>query len=124
MKSRETGDGKAVGRKQGTPLPPAMEKQAGNKQPSEAQDLSGLSFEERMALYKQKYHKGNKPASQKQKPPRQMPSQKHPGSQRLPQHAKQEPKHTPAEQKPEKPAKKGILSRLLSKIIGKKGNNK
>jgi ATP-dependent RNA helicase RhlB len=116
MKNRESGVGKAVGRKQGKP--PVMEKQAGDKQPSEAQDLSGMSFEERMALYKQKYNKGDKPSSKKQKP--QKPSKK-PGSQKHPKHAKQEPTHAPAEQKPQqlpeqKPEKKGIFSRLLEKL--------
>jgi ATP-dependent RNA helicase RhlB len=113
MKSRESEDGKAVARKQGKP--PAVERQSGGKQPSEAQDLSGLSFEERMALYKQKYHKGNKPAAQKQKPHSQRPLK----------HAKQEAKHAPEEQKPrqmpeKKSEKKGIFSRLLGKLgIGK-----
>jgi ATP-dependent RNA helicase RhlB len=76
----------AHGKKQGKP--PAGEKQ------NAAQELSGMSFEERMALYKQKYNKGDKPAA-----------------------PKQEPIQAPAEQKPQQmPAKKGILSRLLSKI--------
>jgi ATP-dependent RNA helicase RhlB len=122
----------------------------------EAQDLSLLSFEERMALYKQKYHKdkpdtepkaetgkhkqgrrrgaqdkqraagqpdsqkqpggqgGKKPAPKKQKPQK-------PGKQKLSEHAKQKPTDTPAEQKPQQaPEKKGILSRLLDKIKGKK----
>jgi len=79
MKSRESGVGKAVGRKQGKP--PVMEKQAGGKQPSEAPDLSGMSFEERKALYKQKYNKGDKPAPQKQSRPQNPDSQKQPGGQ-------------------------------------------
>jgi ATP-dependent RNA helicase RhlB len=116
MKSRESVDGKAIGRMQGRP--PAVEKQAGGKPPShhEGQDLSGMSFEERMALYKQKYNKGEKPSPQKH-PPK-------PHGQKHPKHAKQEPIHTPAEQKPRQmpeqmPEKKGILSRLLGKIRGK-----
>jgi ATP-dependent RNA helicase RhlB len=112
-KSRESGDGKAVARKQGKH--PANEKHV---RQHEAQDLSHLSFEERMALYKQKYHKSDKPAPQKH--PRQIPTKK-PHSQKLPKHVKQEPIHAPVEQKPrqipeQKPAKKGILSRLLEKL--------
>jgi len=108
------------GKKQGKP--PAKEKQAGGKPPRhhEAQDLSHLSFEERMALYKEKYNKSEKSAPPKHKP--QKPhSQKHPGSQKLPVHTKKEPAHAPVEQKPrELPAKKSILSRLLDKIREKK----
>jgi ATP-dependent RNA helicase RhlB len=111
------------GKRQGKP--PAKEKQLGGKPPShhESQDLSHLSFEERMSLYKQKYHKGEKSAAQKQKPPppKKPHSQKHPGSQKHPKHPKQEPKQALMEQKPEqKPEKKGILSRLLDKIRGKR----
>jgi ATP-dependent RNA helicase RhlB len=108
-------DGEAVGKKQGKPM--AGEKQIRHH---EAQDLAGMSFEERMAVYKQKYNKGDKSAPQKHpKPPKKPHSQKPPG------HAKQEPIHASAEQTPrqmpeQKPAKKGVLSRLLSKIIGKK----
>jgi ATP-dependent RNA helicase RhlB len=83
------------GKKQGKP--PVREKRTGGESQNAPQDLSGMSFEERKALYKQKYYKGDKPA-----PP------------------KQEPIPAPAEQKPEK---KGILSRLLSKIKGV-GNRK
>jgi len=106
--SRESGDGKAVGRKQGKP--PAGEKQF---RPHEPQNLSHLSFEERMTLYKQKYNKGDKPAAQKHPKP---PLPKKPHSQKHPKHAKQEPIQAPMEQKREQPAKKGILSRLLDKI--------
>ncbi|MDR2575681.1 MAG: DEAD/DEAH box helicase [Treponema sp.] len=102
--------------------PPAKEKHLGRKPPlqHEPQELSHLSFEERMALYKQKYSKGEKPAPQKHpKPPlpKKPHSQKHPGAQKPPRPAKQEPTHAPAEQKPEqKPEKKGILARLLGKL--------
>jgi len=104
-------------------------------------DLSRLSFEERKALYKQKYYKGDKPAPAGQKPqkPQQPHSQKHPGGRS--RHAKQEAKHAPVdqtprqtpeqmprqmpEQKPEKKSeKKGILSRLLDKIREKKEKGK
>jgi ATP-dependent RNA helicase RhlB len=129
--------GKGGGRGEGRPQPGRP--QPGRPQPGrqppvrpqpgkhhEAQDLSGLSFEERMALYKQKYDKGDKPAPQKH--PRQMPAQK-PHNQKpphsRPKHAKQEAKHAPVEQKPRQmpeqkprqiPVKKGILSKLLGKL--------
>ncbi len=130
--SRESGVGKggrhegkahddSRGRKQGKI--PAGEKQT---RQNAAQDLSHLSFEERMALYKQKYHKSDKPAPPKH--PRQIPSKK-PHSQKLPKHAKQEPIQAHVEQKPQqmprqipeqkpeqKPVKKGILARLLEKL--------
>ena len=135
MKSRESGDGKygrhegkahddSRGRKQGGPHPPAGEKHVRQHEP---QDLSHLSFEERMALYKQKYNKSEKPAPQKHPKP---PLPKKPHSQKHPKHAKQEPIHAPMEQKPwqmprqmpeQKPVKKGMFSRLLGKLgIGKK----
>jgi len=125
MKSRESGDGKygrhegkahddSRGRKQGT-HPPAGEKHVRQHEP---QDLSHLSFEERMALYKQKYNKSEKPAPQKHPKP---PLPKKPHSQKHPKHTKQEPITAPMEQTPQqmpeqKPAKKGILARLLEKI--------
>jgi len=100
----------------------------------EAQDISHLSFEERMALYKQKYHKGDtaeQQGSQKQ-PGGQKPKQPAPEKKGKPHKAKQpkqKPPRAPAEQKPrqmpgqtpeQKPAKKGILSRLFDKIKRKK----
>jgi ATP-dependent RNA helicase RhlB len=107
-----------------------------------AQELSRLSLEERMALYKQKYNKGaeaNADAS-KQKQDRRHGSQrlsgkkpappKHQPKQSPAKHQPQKPKHikqeqpiqAPVEQKPvaSAPAKKGILSRLMDKIKGKK----
>jgi ATP-dependent RNA helicase RhlB len=77
-----------------------------------AQDLSRLSYEERMALYKQKYNKGDRPAPPKHQPKQSTPKHK-PQKTKQP---KQEP--VPVEQKPEQPApaKKGILSRLLGKL--------
>jgi len=88
--------------------PPVKEKHLGRKPPlqHEPQELSHLSFEERMVLYKQKYNKGDKSAPQKQKPQK-------PHSQKHPKHPKQELKQAPIEQKPEK---KGILARLLEKL--------
>jgi ATP-dependent RNA helicase RhlB len=110
--------------------------QTGSKQPD---DISRLSFEERKALYKQKYYKGDKtaPAGQKRQPHSQKPpssqktqgglkpqgSQKLQGGQKPPKHSKQKP--APVEQMPrqkpeQKQAKKGIFSKLLKKIgIGK-----
>jgi len=110
MKSRESGDGKGGRRKQGTPPSPAGEKHVRQHEP---QELAGMSFEERMALYKQKYNKGDKSAPPKHPKP---PLPKKPHSQKLPKHAKQEPIQAPLEQTPVQPEKKGILSRLLEKL--------
>jgi ATP-dependent RNA helicase RhlB len=124
----KTKDGEG-GRHEGKAHDDSRGRKQGRPPENTAQDLSGMSFEERKALYKQKYYKGDKPAPQKHPrhpPSQQKPgSQKHPGSQRPPGHAKQEPIHAPAEQKPrqipeQKPVKKGMLSRLLGKLgIGK-----
>jgi ATP-dependent RNA helicase RhlB len=100
-------------------------------------DLSRLSQEERMSLYRQKYNKGpvnqhgkkaappkrqpQKPDSRKQSSQRQLGGQKPPDSQRQSYQPKQEAAPV-VEQKPvaSAPAKKGILSRLLGKLrIGK-----
>ncbi|MDR0495044.1 MAG: DEAD/DEAH box helicase [Treponema sp.] len=68
----------------------------------ESQDLSRMSFEERMAVYKQKYH-----------PPGQQ--KKQPGKTHA---APQKPAAPPPQQQPEQSpaAKKGIFSRLMDKI--------
>jgi hypothetical protein len=86
-------------------------------------DLSRMSQEERMALYKQKYYKG--PVNQHVKkavPPKRQPQkqggQKQPDGRKRLNQQKQEPARMPAEQKPAaaSPAKKGILSGLLEKL--------
>jgi ATP-dependent RNA helicase RhlB len=83
-----------------------------------AQDLSHLSYEERMALYKQKYNKGPiNPPGKKPVPPKHQPKQSTPKHQpQKPKQPKQEP--MPVEQPPvaSAPAKKGIISRLLGYI--------
>jgi ATP-dependent RNA helicase RhlB len=108
-------DGEAVGKRQGTTA--SEEKQV---RQNGAQGLSHLSFEERMALYKQKYNKGDKPAPHKHQPKQSAP--KHPPQK--PKQPKQEP--MPVEQKPEQavPAKKGILSRVLGKLGIRKSNSR
>jgi ATP-dependent RNA helicase RhlB len=92
-------------------------------------DFSHMSFEDRMALYKQKYNKddkasGQKPDSRRQpgkKPaplkhqPKQAPAKHQPHKQGS-QKQKQEPVQAPAIQPEKKPAKKGILSKLLGKL--------
>ena len=105
------GGGKAPGHK------PQDGQKPVSKQPgSRPKDVSHLSFDERKALYKQKYYKGDKAAPAGQKPHSQKPS----GAQKPPRH-----KPAPVGQKPrqipeQKPAKKGIFSKLLKKIgIGK-----
>jgi ATP-dependent RNA helicase RhlB len=85
-----------------------------------AQDLSRLSFDERMTLYKHKYNKG--PITQpgkKPDPTRQQPKQSNPKQKpQKPKQPRREPLHAPSEQQPEQsaPAKKGIISRLLGYI--------
>jgi ATP-dependent RNA helicase RhlB len=68
----------------------------------EAQDISRLSFDERMALYKQKYNPGKNPAKAVDNPRRRQ----------QPQQPRQQPQPS-AQDKPESKPSKGIFSRLI-----------
>jgi len=107
---------------------------------ADSQDLSGLTFEERMALYKKKYSSG-KPGEQAERPRDSKPQgerghagKDHPGGQR--RKGKKPPRRKDGRQNPARPedakqakrppateqaapAKKGILAKLLG--VFKKG---
>jgi len=107
FKSEASRDGKAA-------LPKGENRRQGHRQGT--QDMSHLSFEERMALYKQKYNSGT-PAPNRQD---KQAGRKHPGKTPPPPRKPETPNRPQKQPEPVPSAPKGVLSRLLGVFNRKK----